>query len=58
VKYSVEAPVGERLAYHDEEFITYHCHVCKEVTNYVDVDFDLPFCSDECLSTHLEILKG
>lgn len=25
------------------------CHVCKELTDYVDIDYEATFCSQECL---------
>lgn len=26
------------------------CHVCKDYTEYVDIDYEGPFCSHECLA--------
>lgn len=27
------------------------CHWCKELTNYVDIDYEGSFCSQECLAS-------
>lgn len=33
------------------------CTTCKELTQYIEINYEAPFCSDECLS-NFEIKIG
>lgn len=59
MKYSVQLSGLKNLEVSDENIMravghAYPCTVCGELTEFVEINYEAPFCSDECLALYDE----